>query len=653
MPDKKSNEPTDKALEQRVDEMMDTEKPTPPDEAAAKPPAEQITIPDLPPEANLTETEAPGEPIPNLDDATTDKAVDEIAAKEADTVLAVDDAKATKRSKPVGSGGGWQAKLKSLAKDKRTWAVVAVVLIAIFAVPVTRYKVLGLVIKKPVTITVLDSKTGTPVSSAQVSLGGDSSKTDADGKAQLKAAVGSHQLLIKKQYYRDLSNSYFVSFSASSTKVKVTATGRLVPVTVTNKVTGKPLAGVTVKVLKTTAKTNSKGQATIALPATAGTNAGKLSLSGYNATSIIVQVTDQVVKANSFSLTPTGHVYFLSNRSGKLDVVRTNLDGSDRKTVLEGTGNEEKNTTSLLASRDWHYLVLKAKRDGPQAALYLIDTSNDKVSQFDNGDADFTLVGWYEHNFVYALNRNKVDYWQAAKQAIKSYDADHQQLNQLDQSQAEGAAGNYAYQNFANFYILKNAVVYTTQWYTYNGGYSGYDTTGKNDTIRAVSPTGQNKKDYQNFPTATTGYIQAALFEPQGVYYAVYNNSTNKVGYYEYEDQAVKTIDINQAAFDQGYPTYLLSPTGNQTFWSELRDGKNALFTGDANAGSKKQLASLSDYTPYGWYGDGYVLVAKNSSELYISTPASLTAGHAPLKVTDYYKPAQNYPGYGYGYGGL
>ena len=34
--------------------------------------------------------------------------------------------------------------------------------------------------------------------------------------------------------------------------------------------------------------------------------------------------------------------------------------------------------------------------------------------------------------------------------------------------------------------------------------------------------------------------------------------------------------------------------------------------------------------------------------------PASgLGSGQQPVKLTDYYKPAQTYNGYGYGYGGL
>jgi hypothetical protein len=625
-------------------EAKPVEEPKPePKPEPAKPAEEPIVQPLKDPDD--------AEPADKFDDQVTDKAVDDIAAKESDALLAAEDAKRARKARAANQPS-WQDKLRDFFKSRKVWYVVAALVVLILALPMTRYKVLGLAIKKSVTVTVLDSSTATPVSNADVDLGGTTVKTDANGKAKVRAGVGKHTLSITKKYYQDLKTPYFVGFKASSKAVKLIATGRLVPVTVTNKVTGQPVAGAQIKVSGTTAKTDAKGQATIALPTKNSTEKASLSLKGYNDSDIVITVTDKKDKANSFELTPAGQVYFLSNRSGSLDVVKTNLDGTGRKTVFEGTGREDPRTTSLLASRDWRYLVLKSRRDGTLSSLYLIDTATDKVTQFDNNDADFTLIGWYDHNFVYSLTRNSLNYWQAGRQAIKSYDADHLQLNQLDQNQAEGDSSSYAYQSFYSFYILDGVVVYNTDWNKQGVNSGSLDLTGKNDTIRAVQPNGQNKKDYQSFATTDVNYTQANLYLPQAVYYAVYDTS-GKPTYYQFQNQSVKTANITQDAIDQSYPTFLLSPSGKQTLWTELRDGKNTLFTGDDNAGSKKQLVSASDYSPYGWYSDSYILLSKSSSELYIAGPGSLASGRAPVKITDYYKPAQNYSGYGYGYGGL
>jgi hypothetical protein len=683
------------ALIQRVDAMMDTTagqqaatKPADvslkPDTGTQPPPLdifnETKTAPEIPGKTvkpTKTETKEPKKPEivasesdseaagpveisdenPEIENDDTDKAVDDIVAGESDAILAGEDV-ANKKNEPMDttkSGTGWKHKLKSILKSKRTWAVVAVLLIILFAVPYTRYKILGLVIRRPVTIVVMDSKTKTPVSNAEVNLAGKQHKTDANGKTTISASVGQSTLEITKQYYQVYDQKFFVGFKTGpATNVSIKAVGRQVPITVINKITGKPVANAEIQVLKTTAKTDKKGKAVVVLPTTADSYGATIKAKGYNPGKTTVLVTSQTVKQNTFEATPSGHVYFLSNQSGKIDVVKTNLDGTGRKIVLAGTGKEDANNTNLLASRDWRYMVLKSKREGLRPVLYLIDAKDDTVTQFDGSNAEFNLIGWYGHNFMYDLVSNSVPQSQTGHQAIKSYDAEREQLNQLDQTQTEGDPTNYGYQSFDNFYILNNLLLYSVQWYAYDATGAGFNLAGKNDAIRGVQPSGQAKKDYQVFPAPGISFIQATLNSPQSVYYAVYSSATNKPTYYKFENQNITSAaNIDQSDITKTYPTYLISPASTQTFWSDLRDGKNSLFVGDANAKNQKQIAATSDYVPYGWYSDNYVLVSKNKSQLYIMPASDFAAKRQPVKVTDYYKPSTTFNGYGYGYGGL
>jgi hypothetical protein len=604
--------------------------------------APELAVPE-PQESKPAPAETAAEPVD--EDTETDKAVDDIVSKESDTVLAAEDELNTP---PRTTDKNWKTKLKGLFKQKRTWAIIVLLLLIVFGLPVTRYKLLGLVIKRDVSITVIDSKTSSPVSSAQVLVAGKAARTDANGRAKLKVPIGKKKLSVTKKYFTDYSSSVFVGFKAPPIqKVKLVATGRQVPVTIINTISGKPLANAEIKVLGTNAKTNSEGQAIVVLPTRATKDSATITLSGYNQATVNVTVTDKQDAANTFKLTPSGHVYFLSNLSGTIDVVKTNLDGSGRQTVVTGTGKEDSSTT-LLATRDWRYVVLAAKRDTRQA-LYLIDTSNDKMTQFDSSNASYTLVGWSGHNFIYDLVSNTVPESQSGHELLKSYDADNAQLNQLDQNQAEGSGDNYGYQGFGNFYILDTTVAYTVRWYTSGN----FDLNSKTNSIRAAQPGHQNKKDYQTFAAAGNGYIQSALYKPTAVHFEISNYRDNSVVYYNFENQAVTTVTLDQADITKSYPTYLVSPAGTQTFWTELRDGKNALLIGDASGGKSKQIGSFSEYTPYGWYSDNYVLVSKNGSELYIMPAGGLAAGYQPTKVSDYYKLSQSIQGYGYGYGGL
>lgn len=595
---------------------------------------------------------SPGEPVQdtssetdkttNLDDSKTDQAVDAIAEEEADTILALQDAAGEEiNEEPT----GWKAKLKRLLKSKWTWLGLLLVVLVLLAVPYTRYKLVGIFIKEKITVTVIDSKTAAPVSDAVVKLAGKTGKTSGDGKVVLKVSPGKTKLTVNKQYYKPSSSSYFVKMKAANTRVQFVATGRQVPITIVNTITGQPISGAEIKTLKTSAKTNARGQATIVLPVTAATDAGTIQQSGYNTAKITIQVTDQAVPANTFKLTPSGEVYFLSNTDGTIDVAKANLDSSGQQVVLAGTGKESADTTSLLASRDWRYLVLKAQRDGGQPALYLIDTNNDKVTAFDTSNASFTPIGWFGHNFMYDSESNVAPLSQTGHEAIKSYNADQQQLNQLDQSQVESSAtGGYIYQHFYNFYVLNNLLTYTMQWYA---SAKGGDVSGKTGSIRGVQPDGQNKKDYQTFSNAGLATIQAVLYQPQAVYYNVHNAAGQT--YYNFANQTVDTTNLSSATFNQTYPAYLVSPNGTRTFWAGGQAGQSGIFVGDGSAAHPEQTTSDVSYAPYGWFTDKYIIVSKDHNELFAMPAGKEKSGWQPVKISNYYQTTPVGDGYSYG----
>ncbi len=648
-------------IPKKLQKNVETEPPLPASKATTKGdttsnsttgepiiPSEAIPASNSFAETSLSETEPEIAPPEVFNDALTDKAVGEIVADEADKVLAAEDAAA--KPKPSTNKPSWKTKLSRLVRSKRLWVLAIVVLIVLFALPTTRYKIVGLVIKKDVTIQVNDSQIAAPISNVSVQIGPSHFKTDANGRVRAKVSLGTTKLTIEKQYFKTKSQTLFVGFRAAPTKkISLVATGRQVPIRAVNIISGKPVSGVEIRALDTTAKTNTKGEAVIILPTTATSFSASLIKTGFNTSKVNIQVTGQMVGANEFKLVPSGHVYFLSNRAGVIDVVKANLDGTGRQTVLPGTGHEEATSTNLLASRDWRYVALKARREGNAASLYVIDTSTDKVTAFETSDYSFTPVGWYGHSFIYDVMRDSMPVWQPGRETLKSFDADNSQPNLLDQNQAEGSSSAYAYQSFNNVYLVGGLVVYNTQWSVYTATGASYDLTGKTDSIRVVQPNGQAKKDYQTFPASNVGFIQATQYKPTGIYYGVYSSVDNKMAYYNYDNQSVHSISsIDQSDLARDYPTYLISPSGSQTLWSELRDGRSTLLVGDNTGTVRKQITTSTNFSPYGWYGDSYLLVSQNNSQLFI-LPASSNQPKQPLKITDYYKPTKSLDGYGYG----
>lgn len=537
-------------------------------------------------------------------------------------------------------------------RKKIILAVVAAIIVimgVLAAIPATRYGIAGLFVKRDVTITLHDSKTNKPVSNVAIEAGGKTVMTDAKGMATFKAMpVGVKTFDIQKKNYKSFNSKQTVDIFGNNPTfdLAIEATGRQVPVKVINKVSQKPVEGATIVADGSSSKTDKNGEAVLVLPADKDTVDADLSSPGYNATKAIATVTEQKDDKNTFSLVPAGKLYFLSKRSGTIDVLKSDLDGGNVQTVLKGTGKEEETDTILLASRDWKYLALKSRRDSDTAKVYLISTATDKLATVDEGsDINFELKGWSGNHLIYTVGRGNVKPWEPKGSALKSYNATSAQLTTLDETQAVGNQNAYANQWFDSIYILDNLLVYTKAW----GGYSSVS-AGQHPDILSVKPDGQDKKTVKSFPANYS--LGARLYEPQSVYFRAgpYDSATAKYEMYEYEDGQLKTADVSNDDFSKTYPTFLVSPSGMKTFWSEPRDGKNTLFVGDKDAKNSKQIATLSDYKPYGWYSEDYLLVSKDGSELYImavSDPSKV------LKVTDYHKPSTSFAGYGYGYGGL
>lgn len=564
-----------------------------------------------------------------------------------------DESKKTKQTISSGRLKKLWTKLWATKKRRVITIVSAVVVVlgVLFAVPYTRYAVAGIVIKKSAAVTIVDSVSGKPISEALVDLAGQTVKTDAQGEARFSSVpAGEYNITVSKKYYQGAEQSFTVPILATSPNAKLAmkATGRTVLLKVTNKISGAVLGKAKVSVSDTAAITDENGEASVVLPISDKVQKAKIETDGYNAAETELKVTNADNQKYNATLTPVGKVYYLSKRTGRINVVKSNLDGSDQQVVLEGTGREVDYQTSLLASRDWKYLALLAKRDSDKPKIYLINTSTDKLSVIDEGDADFQLAGWSDHRFIYSLTRKKPNVWDDKRQALKSFDAESTQLVTLDETSGKNNNQyDYAYEELANIYILKDRIVYTKDW---NLAYYAQKYANKKAAIMSIKSNGENKQRVKEFSEESFVYLNARLYAPEEIYFFV-GTSDSKTTFYEYENGKVVGAGIDQDKYHSYYPTYLISPSGGKTFWFEPRDGKNTLFVGDADAENSKEIASVTEYTPYGWFSDDYLLVSKKGSELYI-----MSRNHPknePVKVSDYHRPGLSYPGYGRGYGGF
>ena len=546
-------------------------------------------------------------------------------------------------------------------KKKSIPLTAVLVLLLLAAWPFSRYHAAGLVLKRDFTLQVNDSKTRTPVSGASVMLGAASVQTNADGRATLHhVPVGQYTAVITKKYYDDRRVSVVVPIMAqkNTPQIAFTARGRQVKIVLANAINGEKLKGAEIKVSGTTATTDDNGVATIVVPAGVSSVKATLSAKDFNESEVTIQVSDKEVKENSFKLTPSGKVYFLSKLSGKIDVVKTSLDGTGRQTVLSGTGFEEDRGTVLLASRDWKFLALLSKRDKGNPKLYLINTGDDSLAVMDTANATFNPVGWSDDNFIYTTSNSGVQLWQPRQQSLKSYNASSKQITILDQTKAEGTNDyDFQHETYGTVYQIGKNVIYDKSW-DWSWGTNATTLAQKANTIYSISATGSSPQTLKSFPlSGGNTYISSVPYEGGEIYYRTYPANSSTPSFYIYDNGKVTTSqkDLSNEfnEYQQTPSTYLLSPSGSSTFWSDERDGKKLLFVGDADGENGKQIAPLSEYQTYGWFTDDYLLVSKNSSELYILPKAGLKKDTDAIKISDYHKPARNFNGYGGGYGGI
>lgn len=528
-------------------------------------------------------------------------------------------------------------------------AAIVILLATILAIPFTRYEIVGLIVKQNFSVTIVDSQTNKPVSSASITLNNITVETDGEGRATIRTKVGSADLSITKNYYEARTQKVLVPLHRQkrSLEIQLNAQGRPVPVTILNAINKQPVANAIIVAQNSEAKTDAEGKALLVVPSDMNEAEVQINSDGFNSKTLPLTITTDEVDANTFSLTPSGKVYFLSNASGKLDVVKTNLDGSDRQTVLAGTGKEDQSNTILSASSDWKYLALLSRREGGEhAKLFLIETSSGSVVTMDEGAAYFETYGWSGDRFIYTVDRNRKD-WESGKQALKSYSASDKKITTLSETDGVGEAGNYAYESFNNnIYLVGEEIVFIKIWQGYCDWnayhvhcYASAWIPRKDSTLNTIRPDGSQKKVINNYAHP---FIESKNADFGKIHIRALQGQKYEID--EYFDGKLQTINKDDKGefYENSYPSYSVSPTG-QTLWSKNVDGKNTLFVGDSHGENGKEIGRSDSFNTSGWFNDSYVLLAKGS-ELYIMPAEGLAGGvETALKISDFYRTSNRY----------
>ncbi len=588
---------TEPVLETEVVEPVDTEEIA--EETLPDPTA--VTIDD----ALLTDT---------FDDEHTDTLVDDIVAKEGDELLAVEDERAAQSS--VTTKPGLKARLKDIFANwwrnpTTRWLTIVVVLgalLAAFGIPASRYTVLNSVgVRSSAVITVTDRSTTQPLKNVTVKIADQTGQTDDKGTVKLQhLRLGATTLHIEKRAFTPITQKTTIGWGSNPLPgYDLVPSGSQYSFAITDYLSGKPVSAAKVSSDYADANADDKGVAKLTLDKDV-TDAVDVTISspGMRDEHLTLN-TDSKEQIVVKMVSHRKHAY-VSNRSGKYDLYKIDVDGKNDQVVLAGTGNERadmviasdpsQNIVAMVSTRE----PVRNKDGYLLSTLTIVDLDSGatiKVSQSEQ----IQLVGWRDGRLAYVQIASGASAANPDRQRLMSYNyATH------DNKQLASA-------NYFNDVLAAGSSIY----YAPTGGNS--NPTGD---FTQINFDGSNKKVIlvgETWNAFRTDYTHIVLSVPGAWYQHVIGSATAT----KLDGQPGNTTSR----------VYIDSPDGKHSLWVDKRDGKGVLLNYDTTGQKDATLLAKTGLSyPIKWL-DNHTIIYRISTDGEIADYALSTDEGEPKKI--------------------
>ena len=513
-------------------------------------------------------------------------------------------------------------------------------------IPATKYIIPSFVVKKQIQVRIQDAQ-GRPAGNAAIIVKGDLYTADQNGFVTLKRLpVGNYEIKASSTFYETAEHTVLIPLFRQPKVQTITlrTVGEITYVQIKNRISGRGLGGIKItSQVAGNGVTNDEGIAIISIPKGSTQSDAKITGDTVNDQSITIKAGGAAAD-NTFFATPKGRIAYV--RSGqKLQVVTSNLDGTNEQVALDGTGNEDVLDTQLLSSPSQKFAALKSRRDGA-AALYIVNLENSQIATVESTGASYIPVGWRNDVFVYVIY-TKQAVWQPGAYVLKAYNALNNQTTLLDSSRAEGVSVlDYASEVFENIYILPEGIVYAKKWQS--SYYYGARLADKRMTITVAQPDG-TKTNVSEWQAGYNATIKTKQVAPKELSVFVELDGVKR-SYYKYSDIQVKQYgEAGEDVFkDPTLTKYYSSPNNLFSTWYDNVLSRNFIATIKNTATAPLDLPS--SYKVVGWYGSDYILLLDTiSNELKITSRDSAQKSGNTLKIAEVYVPQQSYTAAGYG----
>lgn len=553
----------------------------------------------------------------STEETKTDAAVEDIVAKESDELLAAEDKQlhqAFSNQPP-----SFRQKLKNFFKrwwdnPKARWSTIvgaAVLVMAMTLVPVTRYAVLNtLGVRSSSSVVVLDQSTLQPLKNVTVKLAGQQGTTDDNGRAQLsKLRLGRTTLTVEKRAFATESKPVTLGWGSNPLgEVNLRPTGTQYSFIVVDYLSGKPIPKAEAIGDQAEAFADEQGKIKLTVDKNAPASF-EVIIKKDGLRDEKVQVTNDNTEARTVAMVSRHKHVFLSNRSGRYDVYKVDVDGANEELVLSGTGSE-RDDLALVPHPDNDLAALVSTRDNKHdgdgyllSNLALIDLTDNSVSTLAESQR-LQIVGWSGDNLIYAQIAAGASAANPKRHRLISYNTETKISKEI-------AAANY----FNDVAFANGKLYYAPSSNNLGGGLAG---------LYQVSPDGSNRQTVmpqEVWNVFRTGYDRLVLSQPQG--------------WYEYKLGNIIATKLPGEPSNTTNRLYVDSPDGKHSLWVDSRDGKGVLLNYELSSQKDSTLKTQSGLSnPVYWINDQTVIYRVRTPQETADYVMSI-AGGQPRKLRD------------------
>lgn len=620
--DGESPEAVAEKLDEAIADLDDKKEP-----AGKEPTEKEESAPELT-EAEETEdlepiepTQAePEKPLPEkteVDSPATDKAVEDIVAAEGDELLEVEDAvrdtdepvkpdKKPRRNFLETLKAWW--KKPGFRKGVLVGGILLVVGLGV--VPTTRYLMLNSAgVRVSSSLLVLDNSTQQPLKNVHVKIGNVTGTTDEEGKLKLqKVKLGSQQLAIEKTAFAPVHKTIVIGWGSNPLgSFNLTPTGSQYSFTLTDFLSGKPVAKVEASSGEANALSDDKGnlKLTIDKPEEQQFTV-TLKADGYREEKISLKPDDQT--NHSIKLVPASKQIYVSKRTGKYDIYSVYIDGKEDKLVLAGTGNEQEGIVLVPHPRD-NVVAYVSTRGGQHNSEGFALHNLILISLEDNSTANIVtservqIVDWSGDYLVYVQIAAGTSANNPKRYRLVSY------------NYKTGISKELAASNYFNDVIAVSGTVYYAPSSAYQTNKTGF---------YKIKPDGSGQQtvlDQEVWNIIRTSYDHLALSVQQQ--------------WYDYRIGDAAASKLNSAPANQTPRVYINGLESKYTAWIDSRDGKGTLLIYDILEKKDTTLKAQSGlHYPLRWLSNTILTYRIKTDQETADYTVSLEGGE-PVKIRD------------------